>query len=341
MTNEQLPAPSTPFFSCRLPTLRRCGAFASAGLAVMLVLGACGDDSGSTTATDSTDSSEIQDDASGLNETDGNNADNTADNTAEPDLDEDPANAADGDDMTVDEPGLGDGGQDGIDPAAGGSTFNPVGGSWILQSLTIEGDMAIPLEEGSPPTIEVLGTELRGFSGCNSFGASASYDIEGDSFSAQLNEITEIGCGTDTEMWFLQALGSVNSFTSEPGVLTLTDNAEFPTTMRFIVDAAPEDPASETEDPDDPDGVVTSPINLDDADFEEIAVPDPADDAGAPAENYVGLSLEEAEALAEANGHKIRIMEQDGEQFAGTMEVDMSRVNVGITDGIITEAFTG
>lgn len=208
----------------------------------MLILSACGDDGGSSTATDSTDSTEQPaGDASGISE-----ADSGADDTPLQDdlpLDEDPSLAADGDNMLVDDPGLDSGGD--ADPAAGGSTFNPVGGSWTLESLTIEGDMAISLEEGDVPTIEVLGTDLTGHTGCNGFGGTTEYDITGDSFSAEVGAITEIGCENDTEKWFLQALGAVNTFTSEPGVLILSDNAEFPTEMRFVVNAAPENPEEE------------------------------------------------------------------------------------------------
>ncbi len=132
------------------------------------------------------------------------------------------------------------------DAAAGGSTFNPVAGSWTLQSLTIEGDMAIDLEgDFTTPTLEVLGTEISGSTSCNTYGGTASYDIAGDTFSVDGLQFTEMGCAEDIEPWFLEALGSVTTFTLDNGELVLTNGAEFPTEMRFTVDLPEENPEEE------------------------------------------------------------------------------------------------
>jgi len=308
----------------RMTNFRRRGALASAGLALMLLLGACGDDDGSTTATDSTDSAEDSQDVSGSGSED--SAPEPSDTDERP-L-EDPSNAADGDNMVVDDPNLDTGGD--ADPAAGGSSFNPVAGSWTLESLTIEGDMAIPLVEGATvPTLEVQGTDVSGTDGCNTYGGTATYDIAGDSFAIGDIAATEIACEDDVvSSWFNQALNAATSFSSEPGVLILTDNAAAPTTMRFTINAINETPDEGLEDPDDE---LSAPIGG----IEDIG------NVGDIAEAYIGLPLEEAEAMAEENGQPFRVMNLDGEEFGGTADVVLNRINATVIDNTVTDVYTG
>lgn len=130
------------------------------------------------------------------------------------------------------------------DSAASGSTLNPVAGSWTLEWLTVEGDMDIDFE-GFTPTIEIQGNTITGTTGCNTFGGTTTYDIAGDSFSVEVAEITEEGCDENIEEYFVPALESATIFTSEPGVLLLSDGAEFPTEMRFVIVPAENDPTGE------------------------------------------------------------------------------------------------
>lgn len=127
-------------------------------------------------------------------------------------------------------------GSDGeVTTTAGGSMLNPVSGDWVLQSLSVEEDMQIDLEglAERTPTVSILGTELSGTTGCNDFRGATEYDIEGDRFNATVAEMTEIGCDGHVEKFFLQALEGATIFAVESGVLTLSDDAEYPTTMTF------------------------------------------------------------------------------------------------------------
>lgn len=135
---------------------------------------------------------------------------------------------------------------DGADAAAGGSTFNPVAGSWTLQSLTIEGDMAIDLEgDFTTPTLDVTGTDISGSTSCNTYDGTVSYDIAGDTFSATELRFTEMACAEDIESFFLQALTSATTFALEDGALVLTDGAEFPTELRFAAEMPEDNPEDE------------------------------------------------------------------------------------------------
>jgi hypothetical protein len=49
-----------------------------------------------------------------------------------------------------------------------------------------------------------------------------------------------------------------------------------------------------------------------------------------------GLSVEEAETAAEEAGFTLRIARQDGEDLALTMDFIPNRVNVEVTDGVVT-----
>jgi hypothetical protein len=57
-----------------------------------------------------------------------------------------------------------------------------------------------------------------------------------------------------------------------------------------------------------------------------------------PTPEYVGLSLEDAEALAEENGLTLRVVGEDGECFPITMDLRDDRVNVELADGTVVAA---
>lgn len=218
-----------------VPSTRLGSALLAAAFALILVLGSCGDDDTTTTSTSASDATADQ------LTTD----DDGADPSSEIDADADTSDSGEQPDPDFGDPALGPPIEDpSLAAGGGGSTFNPVAGEWILQSLTIEGDMAIPLEEILIPTMTVQGTEVTGNTGCNNFSFAAEYDIAGDSFSGDFLEMTEEGCD-GIEQWFVQALSSVTTFTSEPGVLILTDGADAPTTMRFVTVAQADNPAEE------------------------------------------------------------------------------------------------
>ncbi len=53
---------------------------------------------------------------------------------------------------------------------------------------------------------------------------------------------------------------------------------------------------------------------------------------------YVGLSLEQAQALASSRGEVIRVVEQDGVFIASTADRNPHRVDVSLTSGSVTQA---
>ena len=55
----------------------------------------------------------------------------------------------------------------------------------------------------------------------------------------------------------------------------------------------------------------------------------------AAAQGLVGLCLADAEAWAEANGFRVRIIERDGESLIVTADYSESRINVALADGMI------
>jgi hypothetical protein len=71
--------------------------------------------------------------------------------------------------------------------------------------------------------------------------------------------------------------------------------------------------------------------------------PESISDSGTPEEleDYVGLSLEEAEAKAEADGRPTRVVEEDGEKFPVTMDFIENRLNFVVEDGTVTKVTTG
>ena len=54
--------------------------------------------------------------------------------------------------------------------------------------------------------------------------------------------------------------------------------------------------------------------------------------------DLIGLTLEEAQPVAEARGiNQLRVMAEDGEHFFGTCDFLMDRLDVGLTEGRISE----
>jgi hypothetical protein len=62
-----------------------------------------------------------------------------------------------------------------------------------------------------------------------------------------------------------------------------------------------------------------------------------------PAElqGYVGLTVAEAEARADAENRPIRVVEEDGEKKPVTMDLQPNRVNLVVVDGTVTSATLG
>lgn len=55
----------------------------------------------------------------------------------------------------------------------------------------------------------------------------------------------------------------------------------------------------------------------------------------------IGMKKEAADIAAEAEGFKTRVVEQDGQHFAGTCDYRFDRINLYITDGVITKVAIG
>lgn len=54
-----------------------------------------------------------------------------------------------------------------------------------------------------------------------------------------------------------------------------------------------------------------------------------------PSNDYVGLSVREAETVAEANGVPFRVVERDGEQLMVTEDWRPGRINAVVEDGVV------
>ena len=55
----------------------------------------------------------------------------------------------------------------------------------------------------------------------------------------------------------------------------------------------------------------------------------------------IGMNITDAEQLAQSSGFTLRIVERDGESFAITMDYRTDRVDVKVTNDIITEYSVG
>lgn len=69
--------------------------------------------------------------------------------------------------------------------------------------------------------------------------------------------------------------------------------------------------------------------------------PADAPDSGPDTDQYLGLSEQEADDLAQDNGFTLRVAGRDGECFALTMDYRQDRVNVYLDDDVVTAATIG
>ena len=81
------------------------------------------------------------------------------------------------------------------------------------------------------------------------------------------------------------------------------------------------------------DGTVTTVV--DESPVDTVEWVDDAPDV-ADAEILIGLRLDDAEALAGDEGWEVRVAVLDGEELFLTMDYVANRVNVEVTDGIVT-----
>jgi hypothetical protein len=58
-------------------------------------------------------------------------------------------------------------------------------------------------------------------------------------------------------------------------------------------------------------------------------------------EDYIGLTVDEATALAESESRPARVVEEDGESLPVTMDFIENRLNFVVVDGKVTEVTTG
>lgn len=56
---------------------------------------------------------------------------------------------------------------------------------------------------------------------------------------------------------------------------------------------------------------------------------------------YEGKTLEEATQYAKDGGYTVRIVEQDGQSFMLTMDVNQSRINFRVKNGYVIDAYGG
>lgn len=72
-----------------------------------------------------------------------------------------------------------------------------------------------------------------------------------------------------------------------------------------------------------------------------VLIDDVADETTRFGQGLVGMASNQAESCALDAGYTWRVFEKDGEQFALTMDYRVTRINVKIEQGIITEAYSG
>lgn len=87
-------------------------------------------------------------------------------------------------------------------------------------------------------------------------------------------------------------------------------------------------------------------VGLDGREVLTPGLPDEEPDSAAPAqpafeETLIGLSEQSASEGAELFGYSVRVTERDGEAFAVTLDYRTDRINVVITDGVVTSASIG
>ena len=321
--------PSTPAKDTAMPRqpLGPRRTIAGAGLALALLISACGSDAASIIATEP-----IENQDGSTAEID-NTIDQPGDTPVDVDLPVEPGNNA--------------------DPIDVESSLND---DWHLTTISIEGgiETTLPIPFGRlNPTLNLEGTTISGQDGCTEYSANVTYDIPDGSFADDgtfavdaivgpfvVHDIvaTNPDCIDDEiSKLFNQALQSTTIFTMEPGSFMLSNGADQPTIMNFGPPALPPNPPSLPE----VDRIAADDdLAMPDQDNEQV-LDDPANAPRAPSEDYVGLTLEAAEVKAETDGHTLRLASLEGEPLGGTADVDNTRVNLTITDGIVTAAHTG
>ena len=125
------------------------------------------------------------------------------------------------------------------DPVAQFPVAEGPDGEWVLQSMVLEGDMAIPLP--GPLELRIDGAEVGGDTGCNTMGGSASFAPDG---SVSIGDLfwTEMACAEvermDFEQHYTTAFLQVNSWTAEADELVLTGPG---VSLRYNTRVAPPD----------------------------------------------------------------------------------------------------
>ena len=55
----------------------------------------------------------------------------------------------------------------------------------------------------------------------------------------------------------------------------------------------------------------------------------------------IGLTLEQAKLLAAKEGKTIRVMAEDDQNYVGTCDYRIERINLGLKKGLVVEAWLG
>ncbi len=70
-------------------------------------------------------------------------------------------------------------------------------------------------------------------------------------------------------------------------------------------------------------------------DTDETIIDESAEITDINATDYIGLTIEQAQSLAETNGVSFRVVAQDDEFFPVTMDYRPGRINATVRDGLI------
>jgi heat shock protein HslJ len=192
-------------------------------------------------------------------------------------------------------------------------------GSWVVTEVTLDGQLS-PQPNRDRATVDIEVGEVSGDAGCNRFFGEWSIDPDAGIQIGAL-AITEMACmGRDDWFDLLDALQKVTVASAEGTARVLT-SADGATRVRL----EPESPAADAPD-----------TSAGSSDEDTVGQSVPAD-----ATDFIGLSEDDAGALADERGHPWRVVEIDGERLLITMDFVPDRYNFVIDNGVVSVVTTG
>lgn len=199
-------------------------------------------------------------------------------------------------------------------PIDSAQTTQSLSGTWRWERTQMNDDTVITPQKAEAFTISFFTDEatgetnkVSGTTDCNGF--FGSYFLQDNQITFNPLGSTMMYCEGSQESEFLGQIQSVNQFLMEtPDQLVLLlpyDSGS----MIFV----PQAEAPQTNE-----------------------APQANDEVTTSSQDYIGLSVADAENLARTNSVPFRIVEQDGEALAATMDYVPGRINASVAGGIVT-----